>query len=63
MKKLKLYLKIWNKEVFKNVNQAREILQEKIQELDARDDENDLDEPKREEMRLLLAKQSRNFFK
>jgi len=56
-------LKIWNREIFGNVNQAGEIIQKKIQELDARDDENDLDEFGREEMRLLLAEQNRNLFK
>jgi len=63
MEKLKLDLKIWNREVFGNVNQAGKILQKKIQELDARDDEDDLDESGREDRRILLAEQSRNFFK
>jgi len=43
LKRLKLDLEIWNKEVFKNVNQTGEILQKKIQELDAGVDEDDLD--------------------
>ena len=44
LKRLKLDLKIWNREVFGNVNQAGGNLQKKIQDLDPRDDENDLDE-------------------
>jgi len=56
-------MKIWNREVFGNVNQTGEILQKKIQELDARDDEDNLDESGREERRILLVEQSQNFFK
>jgi len=63
LKKLKSDLKIWNREIFENVNQAVKKLQKKIQELDARDDENVLDEFERKEMGLLLAEQSRNLFK
>jgi len=63
LKKLKLDMKIWNTEVFKNVNQAREILQKKIQELDARDDEDNLHDFGREERRILLDEHSWNFFK
>jgi len=62
LKKLKLDLKKWNREVFGNVNQEKDLLQKKIQELDARDDESDLHEFGREERRLLLAEQSRNLF-
>jgi len=38
MKKLKVDLKVWNKEVFGDVNLASEELQKRINELDARDD-------------------------
>lgn len=65
LKKLKSNLKIWNRDVFSNVIQIGEVLQKKIQELDARDDEGVLDEEGREEMRTLLAKKKkhRNLFK
>ena len=63
MKNLKLDVKRWNKEVFGNVNQEGELLQNKIQELDAKDDESVLDEFGREERRFLLVEQSRNMFK
>jgi len=63
LKKLKLDLKKWNKEVFGNVNQEGDELQKKIQELDTRNDESVLDEFGREERRLLLAEQSQNLFK
>jgi len=63
MKKLKSDLKIWNRDIFGNVNQVGKDLQKKIQDLDARDYESDLDKPEREVRRLLLAKQSGNFFK
>ena len=63
LKKLKLYLKKWNREVFGNANQEGDLLQKKIQELDTRDDERDLDEFGQEERRLLLVEQSRNLFK
>jgi len=63
LNKLKLDLRIWNKEVFGNVNQIGEELQKKMQELDARDEESELDEQGMEERRFLLAEQSRNNFK
>jgi len=40
------------------VNRVGEERQRKIQELDVRDDESELDDSKREERRLLLADQS-----
>jgi len=49
MKKLKVDLKIWNREVFGFVNLARDKMLKKLQELDERDDESDLDEHGREE--------------
>ena len=63
LKRSKLDLKKWNREVFGNVNQEGILLQNKIQELDTRDDEGVLDEFGREERRLLLVEQSRNLFK
>jgi len=60
---LKAYFKIWNREVFENFNQEGDESQKKIQDLDARDDENELDDVGREERRLLLAQQSQSFFK
>jgi len=63
LKKLKANLKVWNKEVFGNVNRVDEGLHKRIFELDARDDENELDESGREERRLLLADFNRNPFK
>lgn len=38
---LKSDLKIWNKDVFRNVNQLGKVIQKKIQELDAHDDIDD----------------------
>jgi len=55
LKKLKTKLKIWNKEVFGDVNLASEELQRRINELDTRDDDNGLKELEREERRSLLA--------
>ena len=55
LKKLKAELKIWNKEVFGDVNLASEELQRRINELDTRDDDNGLEESEREERRSLLA--------
>ena len=63
LKKLKLDLKKWNKEVLGTVNQEGDLLQKKIQEMDTRDDESDLDEFGREDKRLLLAEQSQDLFK
>jgi len=60
---MKTQLKIWNREVFGNVNQEGDKLQKKIQDLDARDDESELDNVGWEERRMLLAHQSRNFYK
>ncbi|XP_068504674.1 uncharacterized protein [Phaseolus vulgaris] len=51
LKKLKIELKIWNKEVFGDVNLASEELQMRIDELDTRDDDNGLEESEREERR------------
>ena len=63
LKKLKAYLKIWNREVFGYVNLEGDKLVKKVQELDDRDDESDLDEQGREERRVLLAKYSQFLFK
>ena len=63
LKKLKVDLKVWNKEVFGNVNSVGTILQKRISVLDARDDEDDLDKVMREERILFLVEQSRNSFR
>ena len=63
LKKLKFDLKVWNREVFGDVNQIGEILNKKIEELDARDDVEDLDEEGRVERRSLLAEQNENAFR
>ncbi|XP_068466659.1 uncharacterized protein [Phaseolus vulgaris] len=63
LKKLKAELKIWNKEVFGDVNLASEELQRRINELDARDDDNGLEESEREERRSLLADLNKTMFK
>jgi len=55
--------KVWNKEVYGNVNRISESLQKRIIELDARDDESGLDESEREERRSLLTNFSKNLFK
>jgi len=54
--KIKSDLKGWNKEVFGNVNQACVEIQKRLDELDARDDEDRLDELEREERKSLFAK-------
>jgi len=61
LKKLNSDMKIWNREVFGNVNCAGEVLHKKIQELDNRDDESSLDESERLEKKILLVEQSRIF--
>ena len=63
LKKLKIDLKIGNREVFGFVNLARDKMLKKLQELDERDDESDLDEHGREERRLLVADHSQFLFK
>ena len=63
LKKLKTELKIWNKEVFGDVNLASEELQRRINELDTRDDDNGLEESEREERRSLLADLNKAIFK
>ena len=63
LKRLKSYLKIWNRDSFGNVNLLGEVLQKKIQDLNARDDEDSLDAAGREERKFLLAEQNRNLIK
>ena len=63
LKKLKADLKVWNKEVFGDVNLAREELQKRINELDVRDDDRGLEESEREERRSLLAELNKVLFK
>jgi len=60
--KLKADLKIWNREVFGFMNLARDKMF-KLQELDERDDESDIDEQGKEERRLLLVEHNRFLFK
>jgi len=60
LKMLKAYIKVWNIEVFGNVFQEGEEIQKRIQKLDTKDDESELDEVGREERKLLLTKLSRN---
>jgi len=55
LKKLKAYLRIWNKEVFCYVKLEGVKMLKKVQELDARDDESDLDEQGREDRRVTLV--------
>jgi len=55
LKKLKAELKVWNKEVFDDVNQASKEVQKKIEVLDERDDVCGLVESEREERKTLLA--------
>jgi len=55
LKLLKADLKEWNKEVFGNVFQQGDEIQKRIHELDAKDDESELDEVGREERKWLLA--------
>jgi len=60
LKMLKAYLKVWNMDVFRDINKEGEDIQRRIQELDAKDDESDLEKDGREERRLLLTEQRRN---
>ncbi|XP_068472346.1 uncharacterized protein [Phaseolus vulgaris] len=63
LKKLKADLKVWNKEVFGDVNLASEELQKRINVLDIKDDDRGLDESEREERRSLLANLNKVMFK
>ncbi|XP_068498242.1 uncharacterized protein [Phaseolus vulgaris] len=58
LKKLKADLKVWNKEVFGDVNQTSKVIQQRLDELDLYDDEDGLDESEREERKSLFAKLS-----
>jgi len=60
LKLLKADLKIRIREVFGNIDQMGEDLQKKIQKLDAKDDEDDLDEEGWEDRKWLLAEQRKN---
>ena len=55
LKKLKVDLKVWNKEVFGDVNLASKEVQKMIDVLDARDDDRGLIESEREERKVLLV--------
>jgi len=63
LKKVKVDLKVWNKEVFGDVNQVGEGLLRRIRELDAKDDDFDLNEQEREERRSLVAELNNNLLK
>ena len=63
LKKLKADLKVWNKEVFGDVNLVSEELQKRINELDARDDDRGLEVSEREERRSLLADLNKAMFR
>ncbi|XP_068478909.1 uncharacterized protein [Phaseolus vulgaris] len=63
LKRLKAYIKIWNKEVFGNVNQEVEKLSKRVQELDDKDDESGLSEGGRLERKILLANLSKSRLK
>ena len=63
LKKLKADLKVWNKEVFGDINRISEELKKKINKFDARDDERGLDESEREDKRTLLVDFNKFLFK
>ena len=63
LKKLKVDLKVWNKEDFGDVNLASEELQKRINVLDAQDDDRGLVESEREERRTLLVDLNKAVFK
>jgi len=63
MKRLKADIKVWNKEVFGNVNHEAEELNKKLQALDEKDGASGLSDDGRVERKLLLAKLSRNRLK
>jgi len=58
LKRLKADLKVLNKEVFGVANQSSKEIQQRLDELDLRDDEDGLDETEREERKSLFAKLS-----
>jgi len=58
LKRLKADLKVWNKEVFGDVNQTSKEIQQRLDELDLRDDDDGLDDLEREERKSLFAKLS-----
>ena len=63
LKRLKANLKIWNKEVFGDVNLANKEAQNKIEVLDERDDVCGLTGSEREERMVLLAELNKAKFK
>ena len=56
LKKLKADLKVWNREVFGDVNQACKEIHKRLDELDTHDDEDGLVESERDEKKSLFAK-------
>ena len=63
LKKLKADLKVWNKEVFEDVNLTSEELQKRINVLDIQDEDRGFDESEREERRTLLVDLNKVMFK
>lgn len=63
LKRLKVDLKVWNKEVFGDVNLYEAEVNKKLQELDEKDNNSELSEPGRIERKSLLANLSSNKFK
>jgi len=55
LKRLKSNIKIWNKEVFGNLNHLGECLERRLSKLDGKDDESDLSDEGREERKTTLA--------
>ena len=58
LKRLKADLKVWNKEVFGDANQSSKEIQQRLDELDLRDDEDGLDDSEREERKSFFAELS-----
>jgi len=56
LKKLKADLKVWNREVFGDVNQVSKEFQKRLEELDTRDEEDGLVESERDERKSFFAK-------
>jgi len=63
LKKLKADLKVWNREVFGDVIKEGDGLIKRIRELDARNDDMDLNEQEMEERKSLLADLNKILFK
>ena len=55
LKRVKLDLKVWNKEIFGDMYKSKERIISSISKLDKRDEESDLDQMGREERSILFA--------